>query len=224
VASYLVPVSVKSNMGDSSFDVRHRIVGNISYEIPAVKLSNRVLNTALESWRVSSIVEAQSGIPYLIFAGYDANRGGDTNAYATLVSGPHSTSITKSFTSSGSSASLFTCSGFSSSTHTNTCTSGSNTYVFSQDMGVQDPKQRIHRGTFRNPGLFNLDLRLTRGFQIWQKVHADFSADAFNLLNHVNFSAVSSTMSTSSFGRSLSQATIGHTGSRQVQFGLRLQY
>jgi len=225
VSSYLKFHPLGANYGDSSFDVRQRIAGYVSYTLPKVFAGkNRLLSSAANEWQVSSIVEAQTGIPLLIYSGYDSNRDGDTVDYATLVSGTTKTSLTKTFSPSGPSVKDFDCSSFDSSAHTRTCSTGGKTVVFGQALGTTDPSKRIQRGTFRQPGIFNLDLRVAKLIRINEKVNANFSADAFNLLNHANFGTVGSTITASSFGQSTSQNSLGQTASRQIQFGLRFQY
>jgi outer membrane receptor protein involved in Fe transport len=50
--------------------------------------------------------------------------------------------------------------------------------------------------SFQMPGITNVDLRLAKSFNIWEKVKFTVSGDAFNLFNHTNFTAVDTQMYT----------------------------
>ena len=84
------------------------------------------------------------------------------------------------------------------------------------------------RNNFRGPGYFNLDLGLGKNFPVYKEgVNLKFRADAFNALNHPNFSAPSFsdgnadiTETQQSFGSLVSTA---HTA-RVLQLALRLEF
>jgi hypothetical protein len=46
----------------------------------------------------------------------------------------------------------------------------------------------LGRNAFRGPGFSQFDLQLTRRFILREQLHLDLRAEAFNLLNHPNFS------------------------------------
>ena len=58
----------------------------------------------------------------------------------------------------------------------------------------------------RGPGLINLDLGLTRRFQIREGQSLEFRAEAFNAPNHVNPMNPSSALNSQSFGKSVAAA------------------
>jgi len=75
------------------------------------------------------------------------------------------------------------------------------------------------------PGLASLDLSLMKNTAISEKLHLQFRAEFFNILNRANFNTPNTVVFTS--GSSASSPTAGvinstSTTSRQIQFGLKL--
>jgi hypothetical protein len=95
---------------------------------------------------------------------------------------------------------------------------------FAPGDGIVDPTARMHRGYLRNPGIFNWDFQLNKQTNITEKFNLRFTADFFNVLNHTNFSNLTSSIASSQFGQSLSTRALGQTQSRQIQFGLKLHF
>jgi len=69
---------------------------------------------------------------------------------------------------------------------------------------------------YRGPGLINLDVGLTRRFQIVESQSLEFRAEAFNAPNHVNPMNPSSALNSQTFGKSVAAAD-----PRIIQFALK---
>jgi TonB dependent receptor len=86
--------------------------------------------------------------------------------------------------------------------------------------------------SFQMPRTANVDLRLEKGFDVWEKVKLTLSGDAFNLFNHTNFTAVDTQMYTTSGATLLfnphfgvpTQSSNSLIAQRQIQVGLRLDF
>jgi hypothetical protein len=76
------------------------------------------------------------------------------------------------------------------------------------------------RNILDGPGLVNIDMGLMKNFPITEKIRAQLRAEFFNLANHPNFQPPNSTVNTTAVG--IVSAT--NTDSRQIQFGLRLDF
>ncbi|HEX6464703.1 MAG TPA: hypothetical protein VFZ98_09630, partial [Vicinamibacterales bacterium] len=80
--------NLAAERGPSDFDVRHRLVLTVTYNVPAITSSR-----LLRNWQVSAIVTAQSGRPFTPRVSFDnsntGNVGGGTFAYdrPNLVTG-----------------------------------------------------------------------------------------------------------------------------------------
>jgi hypothetical protein len=64
------------------------------------------------------------------------------------------------------------------------------------------------------------DFSLSKKFNITERVNASFRAEAFNLFNHVNFSAPNTTPTEGNFGR----ITGTQSAARSWQFALKITY
>jgi len=225
------------NYGDSSFDVRHRLAVSVNYELPFGRgkmfgsNANAITNQVVGGWHLGSIVDTQTGTPYIVVTGVDSNRDGNTNDRAIITQvGTRNPSLTKNFTnSSGPTVSRFGCNTTASPaidpvTRSRTCAAGSGTITFNQGIGVSDPTLRMHRGSLREPGIFNWDAQLFKNFKVRELATVRFSADAFNVLNHTNFGVFTNTITSLTFARSNAQRSLGNTQSRQLQLALKVDF
>ena len=76
-----------------------------------------------------------------------------------------------------------------------------------------------HARKFRGPGLIQVDMSLIRDFRITEKVHTEFRAEVFNVINRTNFGNPGTVFGSSTFGVISSAAP-----ARQVQLGLRVTF
>jgi hypothetical protein len=220
LSKYVKYANIKTNYGDSSFDVRQRFASSVTYRLPfghnSMFLSNvgSAADHAIGGWGIASIFDTQTGVPFIPTTGTDANRDGDTTDRVIVV-GPVASrkgTLVKDF--SGSSPKV---NYFSACPQTGGC-------PFAPGDGIVDPTARMHRGYLRNPGIFNWDFQLNKQTNITEKFNLRFTADFFNVLNHTNFSNLTSSIASSQFGQSLSTRALGQTQSRQIQFGLKLHF
>jgi hypothetical protein len=92
-------------------------------------------------------------------------------------------------------------------------------------LGVIDPHARIGRGTVRAPHLWSDDIALDKRFKLTERFGLQFRTEAFNVFNHTNFLRPSRTVaSPSNFGLITAQRAINSTLSRELQFGLKLEF
>ncbi len=85
----------------------------------------------------------------------------------------------------------------------------------------------LGRGVLRGPGLSEVDLSLFKDISLTERVHLQFRAESFNLLNHANFSPPGGSVFGGSGTISPSAGVITTTGSktsRQIQLGLKLNF
>lgn len=229
-----------SNYGDSSFDVRQRLAVNALYALPfgrgkAIgKDVNGFVDEVIGGWNLTTTVDTQTGTPYIINAGVDSNRDGNTNDRATLLTpgSDHNPGLVKSspvYTNSqngfNQTVSRFQCSQtLNATTRSRTCADGTGSITFNQGIGILDPRLRTGRGAFREPGIFNWDMEVFKTFRIYKESNLRFSVDAFNVLNHANFGVAQNTLTGTSFATSLAQRAISNTYSRQFQLALKYEF
>lgn len=218
LSKYTAYAPLSSNYGDSVFDVRQRFAASVSYVLPFghdkhfLTTSSPTVDHLVSGWGVTSIFDTQTGIPFDPTSGTDANEDGDTTDRVVLT-GPVANrrgSLTKSFSGSSPVVNYFPV-----------CGTGC---PFNAGAGVINPLLRIHRGYLRNPGIFNWDAQLNKQTSVGDKLKIRFTADAFNVLNHANFSNLTSSIASAQFGQATSTRSLGQTNSRQIQFGLHFLY
>jgi hypothetical protein len=67
-------------------------------------------------------------------------------------------------------------------------------------VGAQTDWGNTKPNSFRGPGFFSISTQLGKTIQVTQSTHFEIGADAYNLLNHANFSLPTSDVNTSGFG------------------------
>jgi hypothetical protein len=193
--------------GNSSYDVRQRFVLNYRAELPFGRgkghLSNGFVGKALEGWSWSGIVLVQTGFPYDIFAPGDDSNG--TGATQRADYDPHGTAVPLPATLQGPQT-------------------GPNPGLFS--FPAFGGPGNLTRNQFYGPGFKNFDMVLAKTTKITERFNVEFRAEAYNVFNHPNFNAPDNYVGDSTFGESLSEVgrNDGTTGSRQLQFGLKLHF
>jgi hypothetical protein len=81
----------------------------------------------------------------------------------------------------------------------------------------------LGRNAFTIPNFFQFDMRLSKGISLGERFRLDLIADAFNLFNHTNISAVNQLCDPSATSCSAGQPTAAYDA-RQFQFALKLNW
>ncbi|PYS46406.1 MAG: hypothetical protein DMG13_30025 [Acidobacteria bacterium] len=75
------------------------------------------------------------------------------------------------------------------------------------------------RGMFREPGLWNVDLSVSKYVPIHESLKMQIRADLFNALNHTNLSGLRTSLNDNFFGQLLNTR-----GARIIQVGASLSF
>lgn len=204
-----------ADRGNSDFDQRQNLVFFATYELPGMRLQNR-LNALIRNWTVATLGAIRSGLPFTVYAlsNYSVyppqiffNQRADliqpANAYAsTPAAGGKLLLNPKAFASPGP----------------NTIGSSG-------------------RNAFTGPGLVNVDLSVARAFRLPHTPESSrltVRADFYNVLNHANLNSPDSLLGARSFGLAQYGRMEVNTGfpllapldetARQVQLLLRFQF
>lgn len=198
------------NRGDSDYDLRHQINGNVVYELPFGKNKRYLssaptwLNEIAGGWQVTSLFRLQSGLPSTIAGTGVFN----TNYWQSSVGVPNG-----AVPSTGSATSDQT--GYPSLfSSTNATSSFQDAY----------PGQSGQRAIVRMPWQRNVDVAATKVFGLpgTENFHPtlQFRAEAFNVFNFVNYTTVSlSLASPNTFGQFQTTAD-----ARVLQLALRFAF
>jgi hypothetical protein len=156
------------------YDRPQNIVVNFIYQTPKAT-ENRALGLLVNEWQISGVYRWSSGTPYAINYSIpgvgNANLSGTSNPAARIA---------------------LTCdpgSGSSSDPYKQIA----NTSCFAPPQpgsnGNESSRMFVH-----GPASNNLDLSLSKGFTIWKDVKFEVRLDAFNALNHTQFTGVNNTV------------------------------
>jgi len=182
--------------GRSDNDRRHSAIGSVIWNLDYFGHMHAVPRAILNGWEVSAIVTLQSGLPFNVTAGTDANLDGTNNDRPMLVGNP--------FLDPNRPRSETTAAWF-------------NTAAFGK------PANGVDGNTARNlmdrPGVKNVDAGLFRNFHFTERLVLQARGEFTNVFNFVNLGAPTGTLSSTQFGQIRSAAAM-----RQVQLGLRLTF
>ena len=183
--------------GRSDFDRRHVSVTTFIWDLSYFDKTNRFLNAVANGWQLSSIITFQSGLPFNVTAGTDVNLDGNNNDRANLIGNP--------FLDPHRSRSAVTGAWF-------------NTGAFmAPTIGTDGNTQR---NLLTGPGAKNVDLAISRGFKIRERMTLQARGEFTNAFNLVNLSNPNGSLNNLSlFGHIINAREM-----RQVQVGLRLTF
>jgi len=225
VNQYTSTANARADYGDSAFDVRHRFTANAIYELPFGRNKrffhsvSGIKDKLISGWQVATMMEAQTGAPWPVLAGTDANFDGDNNDRAVATGDLSSLKYGKGGVSvdPNGAARQYQCPTIDPVT-------GACASPVGQGLGIIDPRFRLGRGAFRAPGLLNMDASISKRISMGERYSLQFRSEFFNLLNRVNFDAPAQTINDPAFGTTFNQLLINNTQSRQIQFGLKLEF
>jgi hypothetical protein len=213
--------------GNSTFDIRHRIVANYVWELPFAKSASGILGVIARGWQWNGIVSFQTGAHWEPFrssasrltgdcsqsgidSGLCVNAGGDYNLDGTRIDRPDSNLV--DFRPSQSQW----ADGWGNGT-------GNAPPVFTSPcLGCVG---NLGRNTFTGDNFTNFDMSIFKSFKITERLGLQFRTEFFNILNTTNFKlpganfAGHNRINDPNFG----QAS-GAFDPRQIQFGLKLSF
>jgi len=190
--------------GLSSFDVRHRLVASVLYEIPVGKgrkldVSNSILNGVIGGWEAGGILTLQTGVPG------NVNIGGVDNA-STSDGGydrPNSLGVSP-YLSNPTPSRWLSLSAFAEAPA-----------GFFGNAG---------RNTIEGPGIANLDAEIHKQFVMPFNDHhvLQFRVEAFNSANHPNWGMPN--LNVIAAHQAFGTISSTQTSMRQVQIGLKYSF
>ena len=186
------------NYGELGIDRRHAFVTTVVYQLPTFR-RNAILRETIGGFQVTAVARVQTGA-YQTITGNALTLG---TRRANLVAG-----------SNKYSTAYFSGDRFSIANH-------QAQYLNQAAYTRADPGTygTAGVGSVILPSLEQGDVTLSKSFNIWERVKLRFQADAFNVLNHTNYSGLDSNASDGGFGR-----LNGAYPPRQMQLGARVTF
>src|SRR5581483_598131 len=203
--------------GPSEYDTRNALVFNYAYALPFFKNQNQLAGKLLGGWQLSGNTQFQSGIPCGIGSTTDYAGVGEVGSFGCGSEGQFYAmngrpKLTKKFAGyTGQTGQWFTILNPDGSKIFTP--PPANTFVHTP--GVRD--------SVYQPGFQNWNLNMKKNFPINEKTGFEFKADAYNFINHPNWSMTSANLNPTSgtFGQ---VNTKSNTNPRTLQVGLDYKF
>jgi hypothetical protein len=216
----------QGDYGLSDFDVRNRFVISSVYELPFKG------NRLYEGWRLSGIVQLQSGSPLNVTTGLTNLTGAgtlrpDILAAPEIVNTYRADGGVQWFQPNSQSVCDLRAGHF--------CPAGAQFEIPATAAGIFHFGD-MQRNSITGPDFRNLDLSLAKTTRITERVRVEFRADAFDLFNHPNFgnpqSLTAASVATPTSAASTAFGIIRNTrfpngdsgSSRQLQVGMKFLF
>jgi hypothetical protein len=216
------PFSVSANYGRSEFDAEKAFKLYAVWQPRFFQGNNNVLEKILGGWSLSGIFDIHSGFPWTPIVNFSGSGSlycgtcGYNNLPAVYLGGAGRSTSNDAFKTGsnfpGGAQTFFVSPSFTTFTGTN--------------FGPSNP-QIIPRNSFTGPGYKDLDMTLSKAFGLpnlpvlGENAKIEFRADAFNILNNLNFNptSISNNIGNANFGT----ATAALAG-RVVTLGARFAF
>ncbi|MCX6603290.1 MAG: TonB-dependent receptor [Acidobacteria bacterium] len=157
----------------SDFDQRHVLNLSGIYELPVGKgkplfrNANRVVNTVIGGWSVNTIYTYQSGEPFTVRSGF-LTANGTAQSRAALAPGVTTLPQARLQDKAGVIGPVF--------------------FADASQFAAPAPGELgIGRNVFQGPSYWNVDLGISKGFQLSERFRLTFRTEMFNALNHANY-------------------------------------
>jgi hypothetical protein len=205
---YAMPITSanykKLDTGPSDFDRKHVFSGYYLWNLPGLKEGSPAVRALLNGWRMTGILQAQTGQPITVLAGSDISKTGlsadraQWNGQRPYGAGACTTSTAH-------------------------CKNYLNPADFS--LPAAGTFGNVAKGAFRGPNYFDWDAGLFRSFALEGSVAFELQAEYFNLINRDNLNNPIATVSSAGFGSiSSSAVTESPISPRVAQFSAKFVF
>ena len=246
--------NVGREYASSDFDIRQRFTLSLTYAIPG----KQGFGQMLEGWELNSIVTLQSGQPWgPIDMGTDAAGTGPLPVSppasapirwsfygkpSDFKSGPTPIPFFAGASNSACAAQALAVDGGNPAGPSSTSLASFGCYAKGSSIMIPPPLGQfgnMGRNLFRDSGFRNFDFSIAKNWHLGERLHAQFRAEFFNILNHPNFANPYGGQngfglndpSVQPFGCgcatpdvAAANPVIGSGGSRAVQLGLKFTF
>jgi Carboxypeptidase regulatory-like domain len=199
----------------SNFDNRNKVVISGGYELPFGKgkkwLQGGVGNALAGGWSLQPAVQLRGGYPFNI-ARSGCNFAANIGCRAFLVAGKQ---VSDAILHNPSPTHWFDDSVFTNDYLGRT----DNGAVFRSSSANPSVQGWVTRNVLRGPGTANVDFSALKNFAIYERVHAQFRAEAYNILNHPIFSNPANNFNTPS---TVGRVTSTSMDNRSIQLAIKV--
>jgi hypothetical protein len=187
---------VACNYGPSGFNRHHQLNVSYVYVLPFFKNSNAIVRTLLGGWELAGVFSVHSGTPFAITGGFadPSLMGFDDGEFAQVIPGCNPNNGPRTRTAFFNSACI---------TNPAPGTLGN-----------------AGKGVVWGPRYWNDDFALYKNGSVWgEKLHYQIKGQAFNVLNHTNWSGLDTNFGDQNFG-----GVTSDTPARALEIGAKIVF
>ena len=175
--------NLAADYGNSNWDIRHRFVGVLTYDLPSFQGHNALVRETLGGWQVNAIVNLQTGLPYNVSLGYNSAGLDQGTERPSWVHAPKANCSLKNVihgvNGTATSGSCIDLTAYTLPVAPQTLVPGS-TAIASYNYAFGNTA----RNALHGPGYSYTNLSLFKDFTIWERAKFQFRAEAANVFNH----------------------------------------
>ena len=183
----------RAEKASANFDIRHRFAASLVWDLPFFSDSTGRVQKLAAGWQLASIFQAHTGQPFTLNVPFDANLDGN------LSDRPSTTDGLVFFNGHGS-----------RKVAVSPGREAENFFVLLRDGAVG-------RNTARGDGFMDLDLAISKRFQLSERQGLDLRFEGFNVMNRANFGLPIRVIGAPGFGSAVDTAS----PARIIQFALK---
>jgi hypothetical protein len=205
------------NYGNSDIDVRHRVSGTVTYNVPLVKTGNAIVSQLVKGWTLNGMGSWQTGLPFSVGSPHGTN---DAGSYPDQIADVHISHPTLN--------EWFNLDAFHR--------------TVGEVNGVHAYLGNERRNQLVGPAQRTVNVSIDRDFVLHESLKLQFRAEGFNITNTANFSSpgtsipgwnADGTVNTSASGGgggpggpygAITSTTPASSGNRELQFALKLLF
>jgi hypothetical protein len=194
--------------GNSSFDQRNRWVTSAIFESPYTGKQKGFLKKLLANSYAAPIVDFGSGRPYTVLTGtdYNLNFNSYTDRPSVVPVGAAGSAVSPYIPNEAFALPTVCAAGIPASVAPYGCDGN------------------LGRNTFVTPRYIGVDLRLNRTFYVNERLNVEFTAEAFNLFNHLNVLDVYQVCNPAAGSTCQAGQPAASFNPRQFQFALKFNF
>jgi hypothetical protein len=200
--------------GPSEYDARHMVVVNYVWALPFYRVQNNLTSKLLGGWRIAGVSQFQTGAPCGVGTSNDYAGVGEVGSFGCGTEGEF-------WVMNGKPRILHQFAGYGGSGKYFATTNYDGTPIFTQPaLGTFNHQQGV-RDSIYQPGYQDWNLSLKKRFGITETANAEFTADAYNFINHPNLAGPNLNPTSGQFGEITGKST---SNPRTLQVGLHITY
>ena len=212
----IVPDSYNtSNLyGPSEYDARHMLVVNYIWVLPFFRDRSTLAGKIAGGWRIAGVAQFQTGSPCGVGVNTDYAGVGEYGSFGCGSEGEF-------WNMTGTPKILHQFAGYGGTGKYFATTNPDGSAIFTQPTAGTFNLQKGVRNSIYQPGYQDWNLSLKKQFLVTQRTSMEFTADAYNFINHPNLSGPNLNPTSGQFGEITGKST---SNPRTLQIGLHLAY